>query len=164
MPGMTSFPLPHHESLPAHRHCTDYLADLDVGELAPGHRLRVRGICLYAGRLWLHYVWRPGITAAMGEDSGVWLTVEYHAGTACHADCDGSYDTSGGASSAGEIGYTRPPPGTRTVWFDLFATTDDSREHRVTRRTIDLATGRVTSADQDAAASGRSGQPGSASS
>lgn len=32
-----------------------------VGELAPGHRLVLRGVCLDAGRLWLYKAWRPPI-------------------------------------------------------------------------------------------------------
>ncbi len=51
----------------------------------------------------------------------------------------GSYDTSGGLSSEGEIGYENLAPQARHVWFDFFTTSDD--EHRVIRVTVDLATG-----------------------
>ena len=48
--------------LPGHdpRECTDYMVGLDIGELAPGHRLTMRGLCLdRSRRLWLHYAWVP---------------------------------------------------------------------------------------------------------
>lgn len=129
--------------MPGHdpRECTDYRADLDIGELAPGHRLIMRGICLGSGRLWLHYARVPGITQAQGEDSGVWLNVEYGADVPASTDYEGSYDTSGGLSSEGEIGYERPPAQARRVWFDFSATSDD--EHRVVRVMVDLATGQL---------------------
>jgi hypothetical protein len=55
-------------------------------------------------RLWLHYAWVPGITRAHGEDSGVWLNVEYGADAPASTNYEGSYDTSGGPRSEGEIG------------------------------------------------------------
>lgn len=53
----------------------------------------------------------------------------------------GSYDTRGGVSSEGEIGYDQPPQQARRLWFDFFATSDD--EHRALRVTVDLATGHL---------------------
>lgn len=44
------------------------------GELAPGHRLLVRGVCLDGERFSLYYAWTPGLSEAMGEDSGIWLS------------------------------------------------------------------------------------------
>jgi hypothetical protein len=140
---VTDHPLPNHESLPVHRHCTDYLVGLDIGELAPGHRLHVRGICLDGDRLWLYYAWLPGLTESMGGDSGVWLNVEYHADVMPETlDCAGAYETSGGPSTEGEIGYDRPPQEARRVWFDFCATSDEAAEHPI-RLTIDLLTGKV---------------------
>ena len=134
---MTRLPLLGHDP----RDCTDHPVGLDVGELAPGHRLIVRGICLKYDRLWLYYAWVPGITGSQGEESGVWLTVEYGADVLPDdLNYAGSYDTDGGASSEGEIGYSRPPGEARCVWFDFFATDDDECEHRVARLTIELAT------------------------
>ena len=128
--------------LPGHdpRECTDYMVGLDIGELAPGHRLTMRGLCLdRSRRLWLHYAWVPGITQAQGEDSGVWVNVRYGADVSASTSYEGSYDTSGGVSSEGEIGYENLAPQARHVWFDFFTTSDD--EHRVIRVTVDLATG-----------------------
>jgi hypothetical protein len=142
---VTTLLLPNHESLAVHRHCTDYLANLDMGELAPGTRLIVHGVCLDSEQLWLYYAWTPGITSAMGEASGVWLTVEYHADVPPDdGSCAGAYDTSGSASSEGEIGYARPPQEARRVWFDFFATNDDRSEHRISRLRVDLRSGQVT--------------------
>jgi len=92
-------PLPGHDP----RECTDHLAGLDIGELAPGHRLTMRGLCLdRSRRLWLNYAWVPGITQAQGEDSGIWLNVEYGADVPASTNYEGSYDTSGGPRSEGD--------------------------------------------------------------
>jgi hypothetical protein len=118
------------------------VAGLDIGELAPGHKLTMRGLCLdRSRRLWLHYTWIPGLSQPQGEDSGVWLNVAYGADVPAGTNCEGSYDTSGGPRSDGEIGYENLPPQARHVWFDFFTTSDD--EHRVIRVTVDLATGTV---------------------
>ena len=130
--------------LPGHDpgECTDYPVGLDVGELAPGHRLTMRGLCLdRSRRLWLHYAWVPGITEAQGEASGVWLNVRYGTDVSASTNYEGSYDTSDGLSSEGEIGYENLPPQARHVWFDFFTTSDD--DHRVIRVTVDLVTGTV---------------------
>lgn len=51
-------PLPDHDP----HECTDYRFDLVIGELAPGHRLIMRGICPNRfDRPWLAYGWVPGI-------------------------------------------------------------------------------------------------------
>jgi hypothetical protein len=122
--------------------CTDYVIGTDLGELAPGRRLVVRGVCLDGGELWLYYAWTPGLNDLMGLDSGVWLNVDYDADVLPEdLSSVGSYDTSGGEFSEGEISYARPPASARRVWFDFYATTDD--EHRACRLTIDLATRRV---------------------
>jgi hypothetical protein len=137
---MTNVPWPGHDL--ATSGCTDYVVGEDLGELAPGHRLVVRGVCLDGARLWLYYAWMPGLTESMGEDSGVCLTVEYGADVLPEdLGAAGSYDTSGGEFSEGEIGYARPPASARRVWFDFYATTDE--DHRARRLTIDLATRRV---------------------
>lgn len=138
---MTSAALPGHD--PATSGCTDFVVGADIGELAPGHRLVVRGVCLdIDGRMWLHYAWTPGLTEPMGADSGIWLNVEYGADVLpCDLGEAGAYDTGGGEFSEGEIGYTRPPDDARRVWFDFYATADE--DHRACRLTIDLATGRV---------------------
>jgi hypothetical protein len=92
----------------------------------------------------MYYAWAPGITSAMGEDSGVWLTVEYHTDVPPDdGSCAGAYDTSGGASSEGEIGYARPSPEACSVWFDFFATSDDYGKHRTSRLAVDLRSGEV---------------------
>lgn len=102
----------------------------------------MRGLCLdRSRRLWLHYAWIPGITQAQGEDSGVWLNVEYGVDVPASTNYEGSYDTSGGLSSEGEIGYGNLPPQARHVCFDFFTTSDD--EHRVILVTVDLATGTI---------------------
>ena len=59
MRGVTRFP-PRGPDLPG---CMDYLFDLGVGELAPGHQVIARGICLHGGGLLLHYEVTPGLTA-----------------------------------------------------------------------------------------------------
>jgi hypothetical protein len=70
----------------------------------------------------------------MGEDSAVCLTVEYGADVLPEdLAFAGAYDTGGGESSEGEIGYTRPPASARHVWFDFYATTDE--DHRACRLT-----------------------------
>lgn len=140
--GVTRTPLPGHDPLG----CTDYLAGIEIAGLAPTRRLRVRGICLdVEDRLWLMYTWLPGLTAPMGEDSGVELNVEYGADVLpASLDYTGSYGTEGGPSSDGEIGFDRPPGEARRVWFDFSATGDPEGELEVTRLTFDLATGHVT--------------------
>jgi hypothetical protein len=136
----TRVPWPGHD--PDTSGCSDYPVGADIGELAPGHRLLVRGVCLDRGRLWLYYAWTPGLTEPMGEDSGVWLNVEYDADVLPRdLSYVGSYGTDGGEFSEGEISYDRPPECARRVWFDFYATTDDA--HRVCRVTIDLATRRA---------------------
>src|SRR5258708_33095464 len=63
--NMTSAALPGHD--PATSGCTDFVVGPDIGELAPGHRLVVRGGCLdIDGRLWLHYALTPGLSEAKG--------------------------------------------------------------------------------------------------
>jgi hypothetical protein len=137
---MTSLAWPGHD--PANRACTDYVVAADIGELAPRHRLLVRGVCLYGDRLWLYFAWTAGLTEPMGEDSGVWLNAEYGADVMSEDFVSaGSYSTGGGEFSEGEIGYARPPASARRVWFDFYATTND--DHRACQVTIDLATGRV---------------------
>jgi hypothetical protein len=69
------------------------------------------------------------------------LPVEYGADVPASTNYTGSYDTRGGVSSEGEIGYDQPPQQARRLWFDFFATSDD--EHRVLRVTVDLATGQL---------------------
>jgi hypothetical protein len=59
MPGMTRFP-PRGPDLPD---CMDLSFDLGIGELAPGHQVIARGICLHDGGLVLHYEFGPGLTA-----------------------------------------------------------------------------------------------------
>jgi hypothetical protein len=137
---MTNVPWPGHD-LNTHG-CTDYVVGLDLGELGPGRRLIVRGVCLDGRRMWLYYAWTPGLTEPMGEDSGVWLNVEYDADVSPeNFDCTGSYGTDGGEFSEGEIGYHCPPPASaRQVWFDFYDATED---HRACRLTIDLATKQV---------------------
>ena len=137
---MTKVPWPGHDL--ATSGCTDYVVGVDIGELAPGHRLVVRGVCLDGERLWVYYAWTPGLTENMGEDSGIWLNVEYDADVLPEdLAYVGAYSTCGGEFSEGEIGYARPPVSARHVWFDFYATTDD--DHRACRVTIDLATRRV---------------------
>ena len=137
---LTNLPWPGHDK--ATRGCTDYVVATDLGELAPGHRLMVRGVCLDGDRLWLYYAWTPGLIEPMGEDSGVWLNAEYgDDGMPEDLASDGSYSTGGGEFSEGEISYTPPPERARRVWFDFYSTTDD--DHRACRVTIDLATARV---------------------
>ena len=137
---MTNVPWPGHD--PTASGCTDYEVGENIGELAPGHRLVVRGVCLDGDRLWLYYAWTPGLTEDMGEDSGVWLTVEHGADVLPEDLASaGAYSTGGGEFSEGEIGYARPPASARHVWFDFYATTDDS--NRACRVTIDLATKRI---------------------
>jgi hypothetical protein len=122
--------------------CTDYVAGVDIGELAPGHRLVVRGVCVDGPRLWFYYAWMPGLSRLMGEDSGLWLSVEYGADVLPDdLNCAGSYDTGGGDTSDGEICYASPPPHARRVWFDFCTTTDG--DHPVCRLTIDLVTGQI---------------------
>ena len=137
----TDVPWPGHD--PDTSGCTDYPVAADIGELAPGHRLLVRGVCVDINeRLWLYYAWTPGLTEPMGEDSGVWLAVEYGADVLPQdLDYVGSYGTDGGESSEGEISYARPPASARRVWFDFYTTTDE--DHGACRVTIDLATRRV---------------------
>jgi hypothetical protein len=138
---VTRLPLPGHDPLSG----ADYLIGLGIDGLADGRRLIVHGICLdIEDRLWLSYAWAPGITAPMGEESGVALNVEYGADVLpADLSCAGSYSTDGGASSEGEIGYARPPHDARHVWFDFSAADDPEGEHRVTRLTVDLITGQV---------------------
>lgn len=133
-------PWPGHD--PGTSGCSDYPVGVDIGELAPGHRLVVRGVCLDGGRLSLYYAWTPGLTEAMGEDSGVWLAVDYGADVLPRdRSAVGSYGTDGGEFSEGDISYARPPASARRVWFDFYATADD--DHRACRVTIELATRRV---------------------
>jgi hypothetical protein len=102
----------------------------------------IGGLCLdRSRRLWLNYEWVPGITQAQGEESGVWLNVAYGADVPASTNYQGSYDTSGGLGSKGEIGYENLPSQAQHVWFDFFTTSDE--EHRVIRVTLDLATGTV---------------------
>ncbi len=145
---MVNMPWPGHDL--ATTGCTDYAVGADIGELAPGHRFIVRGVCLDRERLWLYYAWTPGLTESMGGDSGVWFSVHYGADVAPdNLDYVGAYATSGGEFSEGEIGYfSRPPANAQRVWFDFYGTdgdflgaTDD--DHRACRVTIDLATKRV---------------------
>jgi hypothetical protein len=137
---MANVPWPGHDE--ATGRCTDYIVGADIGELAPGRKLLVRGVCLDGDRLWLYYAWTPGLTELMGEDSGVWLNAEYGADVMSEDFAsDGSYSTGGGEFSEGEISYARPPASARRVWFDFYATTDD--DHRACRVTIDLVTRRV---------------------
>ena len=80
----------------------------------------------------------------MGEEPGVCLNVKYGADVLSgDLNCVGSYATDGGTSFVGEIGYARPPVEAPYVWFDFSATDDPEGEHRVTRLTVDLATGQV---------------------
>ena len=91
---MTNVPWPGHDLTTSG--CTDYMVGADIGELAPGHRLLVRGVCVDGERLWLYYAWTPGLTEPMGEDSGIWLTVEYGADVLPKdLSCAGSYGTAG---------------------------------------------------------------------
>jgi hypothetical protein len=84
----------------------------------------------------------PGLTDSMGDESGVWLTVEYGADVLPEdLGAAGAYGTDGGEFSEGEIGCALPPASARRVWFDFYATTDE--DHRACRLTIDLATKRV---------------------
>ena len=121
--------------------CTDYVVGEDIGELAPGHRFIVRGVCLNRERLWLYYAWKPGLTESMGGD--VWFSVEYGADVLPETlDYEGSYDTSGGEFSTGEMCYfSRPPVAAQRAWFDFYGTTDN--DNPACRVTIDLATKRV---------------------
>ena len=135
---MTYMPWAGHD--PALGACTDYVVEADIGELSPGHRLTVRGVCLDqdGDRLWLFYAWTPGLTEPMGEDSGVWLNVENGADMpAADGSSAGSYSTDGGEFSEGEIGYALPPASARHLWFDFYAAADE--DHRACRLPIDLA-------------------------
>ena len=133
---MTYLPWVGHD--PALSACTDYVVEADIGELSPGHRLTVGGVCLDRDGDRLFYAWTPGPTELMGEDSGVWLTVEHGADVpAADSSSTGSYSTDGGEFSDGEIGYALPPASARQLWFDFYAAADD--DHRACRLTIDLA-------------------------
>jgi hypothetical protein len=129
--------------LPGHDQdaCIDYPVNHDMGELAPGHRLIVRGVCIDEnGRLWLLYTWAPGIRE--GFEGG--LNVEYGADLLpSDLDSVGSYAVSGGDSSDGEIGYARPPDGARQLWFDFSFADDPEGERPVSRLTVELATGQI---------------------
>jgi hypothetical protein len=131
----TDVPWPGHD--PHASGCTDYAAGADLGELAPGHRLLVRGACLDGQWLSLYYAWTPGLTQPMGEESGVWLAVDYGADVSpTDLSAIGSYGIDGGEFSEGNIKYTRPPASAGRAWFDFYATSDD--HHRACRLTIDL--------------------------
>jgi hypothetical protein len=140
---MTRPPWPGHES--AVLRCTDYIADRDIGELSPRHRLLVRGVCVDGPRLWFYYTWKPGLTESMGADSGVWLTVQYGADVPpANLDYVGFYDTSGGPASDGEICYASPPPSAQRIWFDFWTTSDESEvDPPAGRLTIELATAEI---------------------
>lgn len=134
--------LPGHDPLA----CTDYLIGVELGGLADGRALIVRGICLdQNGRLWFMYTWVPGLTEPMDGESGTALNVEYGADVLpASLDYAGSYACDGGASSDGEIGYMRPPDRARHVWFDFSASDDPECDHLVARLTVDLVTRQVT--------------------
>jgi hypothetical protein len=133
---VTSAALPGHD--PATSGCTDFVVEADVGELAPGYRIIVRGVCIdIEGQLWLHYAWTPGLTEPMGEDSDVWLNVEYGADVLPESlDYVGSYATDGGEFSEGQMGYSSPPSSAMYIWFDFYSTADEARP--ACRLTIDL--------------------------
>lgn len=136
----TDVPWPGHD--PHASGCADYPVGADIGELAPGHRLVVRGVCVDGQWVSLYYAWTPGLTDLMGGDSGIWLAVDYGADIFPEdLSAIGSYGTDGGEFSDGEISYTRPPAGAKRVWFDFYATRDE--EHPACRLTIDLETRRV---------------------
>lgn len=105
----------------------------------PGHSLIVRGICLddVNNRLWLMYSWVQGLTEPMDGESGVALNVEFDADMIVEDGIAvGAYITDGGASSDGEIGYTRPRRQARYAGFDFSASDDPSGELRIARGDI----------------------------
>jgi hypothetical protein len=131
-----------------------YSLELDVGEVALGHRLVVRGISLTAERLFFDYAFVPGVTEA--EQSDVFLNMFYDADVSPadwnYEDCWGPLE--GGAFTEGDVHYTRPPLAARCAWFDFFRPDFVWEEHlgrrgpdadylanRISRLTVDLRTG-----------------------
>jgi len=126
--------------------CLDYSFDLDVGELACGHRVITRGICLHGGALVLRYEFAPGVTAGEERRTGLLFDADYDAYVPTSYDgamLGAMARLEGGATTAGSRSFPLPPPQARRVWFDFFAAGDDGNEHRVSRLTIDLASGQA---------------------
>jgi hypothetical protein len=133
-----------------------YPVGLDVGDVVPGHRFIVRGICLFHHQLTLHYAWVPGLTVDYADGS-IFPNFSYIADVPpTSQDHMGSYAPSeGGPYTEGKIQYTQPPTAARYVFFDFFSPEFDYDVHfdrrgrpdreylenRVSRLTVELATG-----------------------
>jgi len=136
----------------------EYEFDVDVGDVAPGHRLFARGVCLFSDQLSLNYAWVPGLKHHYGEGPvDIWPNVWYDADvsppdqtmTGAYGPCDG------GPVTEGRFQYSRPCAGARYAYFDFFKPEFDPLEHvdrdwrpdaeylknRVSRLTVDLESG-----------------------
>lgn len=136
----------------------EYEFDIDVGDVAPGHRLFARGICLFDDQLSLKYAWVPGLTHDYGEGPvDIWPNVWYDADVSPpNQNMIGSYGPcDGGPVTEGDFQYSCPGPGARYAFFDFFEPNFDVDgnldgdghpdveylANRVSRLTVDLQTG-----------------------
>jgi hypothetical protein len=139
---MTRFP-PRGPALPD---CMDLSFDLGIGELAPGHQVIARGICLHDGGLVLHYEFAPGLTAEETYRNLSQFSFHVSYETDVPADRDDASTgvlapSMGGATTRGSRSFRSPPREARLAWFDFFTADHYDPEGRVSRLTVDLITG-----------------------
>jgi hypothetical protein len=137
---------------PEHARSVRYSLDLEIGEIALGHRLVARAISLIGDRLFFEYAFVPGVAASAREE--VFVNMYYDADVSpANWNYESCWSPEGGESSEGDVHYARPPVTARIAWFDFFRPDFFWEEHidrepdseylanRVARLTVDLSTG-----------------------
>jgi hypothetical protein len=141
--------------------CPQHHLGLDLGEVAPGHRLVADGWCLHGDYLTLFYFF-TGAPPAPHESADLFLNAWYDADV---SPPDANYHGADGLSPdsgllGGSIEYSRPPAEATVAWLDIFDVDFDVDIHvsrhwvpdedylrsRISRLTFDLA-GRTGSAE-----------------
>lgn len=139
---------------PPARDCPAYQLGLDLGQVAPGHRLIAEGFCLHDSYVTLFYSFTGGATEQHRNQSELSLNAWYDADVSPEsADYHGAFGLSDdGQRVEGSIEYPAPPAEATVAWFDIFpvdfdtimhvdkdwAPDDDYLRSRVSRLTIDL--------------------------
>jgi hypothetical protein len=141
--------------------CPQHHLGLDLGEVAPGHRLIADGWCLHRGYLTLFYHFTGAPPGEAWESADLFLNAWYGADV---SPPDGNFHGAFGLAKdsgrlEGTIEYTRPPDEATVAWLDIFDVDFDVDIHvsrngpdedylrsRISRLTLDLA-GRTGSAE-----------------